>query len=87
MIISPTRLINNHRVLRELEGIYAKFSFQKCVLGTPAVLESVLGKSSAIAVTESCLSHDVTRALFYWCFITSAYGTERYIGVSYAADL
>ena len=31
----------------------------------PAILESVLGKSSAIPVclSESCMSHDVTRAL------------------------
>ena len=48
-----------------------KFPFQKCVSGTPAVLESVLEsvleKSSAIPVclSESCLSDDVTRALCY----------------------
>ena len=45
-----------------------KFSFQKCVLEAPAVLESVLGRSSAIPVclSESCLSHDVTRVLCYF---------------------
>ena len=43
----------------------AKFSFQKSVLGTPAALESVLGKSSAIPVCLSCLRYDVTRALCY----------------------
>ena len=42
MIISPTKLIQHQRDLREVEGFKAKFSFQKCVLGTPAVLESVL---------------------------------------------
>ena len=37
------------------------FSFEKCVLGTPAVLESVLGKSSTI---PGCLSEsNVTRAV------------------------
>ena len=37
-------------------------------LGTPYVSETVLGKSSAIPVclSESCLSHDVTRALCYY---------------------
>ena len=35
MILSTTRLIQHQRVLRELE---AKFSFQKCVLGTTAAL-------------------------------------------------
>ena len=50
------RLIQHQRVLRELEGILTSFSFQKRVLETPAVLESVLGKSSAIPVC--CLSHD-----------------------------
>ena len=37
---------------------------------TPAVLEGVLGKSSTIPVclAQSCLSHDVTRAL---CYLTS----------------
>ena len=47
------RLRQHQRVLREIDGISAKFSFQKIVLGTPAVLESVLGKcrkSSAIPV-------------------------------------
>ena len=44
-----------------------KFSFQKRVLGTPAVLESVLGKSFAIPVclSQTFLSYDVTRALRY----------------------
>ena len=67
MIIPRTRLKQHRRILRELEGIQAKFSFKKCVLRTPAVLETVLGKSSAIPVclSESCLSHDVTRALCY----------------------
>ena len=67
MIIPSTRLIQHQRILRELEGIQAKFSFEKCVLRTPAVLETVLGKSSAILVclSESCLRHDVTRALCY----------------------
>ena len=62
MIIPPTRLIQHRRILRELEGIQAKFSFQKCVLRTPAVLETGLGKSSAIPVclSESCLSHIMT---------------------------
>ena len=55
IIISPTKLIQHQRDLRELEGIKAKFSFQKCVLGTPTVLESVLGKSSAILVCLSVL--------------------------------
>ena len=42
-----------------------KFSFPKSVLGAPVVLENALGKSSTIPVclSESCLSHDVTRAL------------------------
>ena len=68
IFIPPTRLIQHRRTLRELEGIQAKFSFKKCVLRTPAVLETVLGKSSAIPVclSESCLSHDVTRALCYF---------------------
>ena len=46
----------------------AKFSFQKCVLGTPVVIESVLGKSFArsVCLSGSCLSHDVTRTLCYW---------------------
>ena len=48
IIIPPTRLIQHRLILRELEGIQAKFSFKKCVLRTPAVLETVLGKSSAI---------------------------------------
>ena len=67
MIIPPTTLIQHQRILRELEGIQAKFSFKKCVLRTPAVLETVLGKSSAIPVclSESCLSYDVARALCY----------------------
>lgn len=67
MMISPTKLIQHQCDLRELEGSQAKFSFEKCVLGTPAVLESVLGKSSAIPVclSEFCLSHDVTCALCY----------------------
>ena len=40
--------------------------FQKSVLGIQAILES--GKSCAIPVclSESCLSHDITRALRYW---------------------
>ncbi len=39
----------------------------KSVLETPAVLENVQGKSSAILVclSESCLSHDITSALCY----------------------
>lgn len=43
------------------------FSFEKYVLGTPAVLESVLGKSPAIPVclSEFCPSHGVTCALCY----------------------
>ena len=53
MIISSMRLLQHQRVLRELEGIQAKFSFQKCVLRTPDVLESVLGKSLAICLSES----------------------------------
>ena len=65
MIISPTRLTQHKRVLRELEGIQAKFQFQKCVLRTPAVLESVLGKSSPIWV---CLSESwmTSFTLCYW---------------------
>ena len=57
MIIPPTKLRQHQRVLREIEGISVKLS--------PAVLDNVLGKSSAILVclSESCLSHDVTRAL------------------------
>ena len=67
MIIPPMSLRRHQRVLREIKEIQAKFSFQKSVLGTLAVLESVLGKSSAIPVclSESCLSNDVTRALRY----------------------
>ena len=68
MVIPPTMLRRHQRILREIDRIWAKFSFQKNDLGTLAVLESVLGKSSAIPVclSESCLSHDVTRALRYF---------------------
>ena len=67
-------IIQHRRILRELEGIQAKFSFKKCVLRTPAVLETVLGKSSAIPIclSESCLSHDVTRALCYCAVVARA---------------
>ena len=73
MILSTTRLIQHQRVLRELE---AKFSFQKCVLGTTAALESVLGKSSAIPVclSQSRLSHDVTCTLCYSSCAVCLYG-------------
>ena len=81
MIIPPTRLIQHRRILRELEGIQAKFSLKKCVLRTPAVLET---KSSAIPVclSESCLSYDVARALCYytsirWCMIETSSGLPR----------
>ena len=71
MIIPPTRLRQHQRVPIEIDGIYAKFSFQKSVLGTRAVLESVLEKWSTIPVclSESCLSHDVTRALCYDAYV------------------
>ena len=79
MIIPPARLRQHQRVLREIEVISATFSFQKSVLGAPAVLESVLGKSCAIPVclSESCLSHGVTRALCYcYNFVAEALGTK-----------
>ena len=66
-MIFLTKLTQHQQDLRELEGIQAKFSIQECVLGTPAVLESVLGKSSAILVClpEFSRSHDVTCVLSY----------------------
>ena len=50
MIMPSMRLRPHQLVLREIKGISAKFSFQKSVFGTPAILESVLGKSSVIPV-------------------------------------
>ena len=64
MIIPPTTSVCPERN----RGNPGEFLFQKSV--TPAVLEGVLGKLSAIPVclAQSCLSHDVTRTL---CYLTS----------------
>ena len=55
MIIPPTRLRQHQRVLRQIEGVKVKFSFHKGVLGKSPVIP--------VCLSESCLSHDVTRAL------------------------
>ena len=74
------RLVQHQGFLRQLEGIRAKFSFQICVLGTPADLESVLRKSSTIPVClcESCPSHDVTRVHCYCSLRVALRGVKKY---------
>ena len=62
------RLSQQKRVLREIQGIWAKFSFHKCFKNNASCpLRNLQTESSTIPVclSESCLSHDVTRALRY----------------------
>ena len=50
---------HNH-VLREIEGMWVKFSFQK--RGSGILKVYVFGKSNHPPFRFVCLSHDVTRA-------------------------
>ena len=61
------RLGQHERVLREIQGIWAKFSFHKCFRNTIFCPLRNLQNHPPLPVclSESCLSHDVTRALRY----------------------
>ena len=63
----PARLCQHKRVLREIQEMRAKFSFHKCFRDTRFCPLKKSSKLSTIPVclSESCLSHDVTRALRY----------------------
>ena len=61
-----SRLSQHKRVLREIQGIWAKCSFHNCFKEHRLLPFKKSSKSSTIPVglSESCLSHDVTVARF-----------------------